>query len=158
MHASTAPADPRRAALPPLPPCVTGVRTMVDRPTTSVGTARLCGRGFSVSLGRRTRAGGLGWPLSRSQHEATAEEIEARPAKHLTFEHLEAIDMPLHGAARPGQGHAGFDGGIVVAEPTRKASYGLQHTRARPLQPWIQVLGLALADQAGEVLREVDRL
>ena len=37
--------------------------------------------------------------------------------------------------------HAGFDRGIVVAEPTRKASQSLQCTRARPLSPAIPVLG-----------------
>src|SRR5207253_6595571 len=66
--------------------------------------------------------------------------------------------MALHGTRTPGQRHARFDRRTVVPEPTRKASYGLQRTRTRPLQPRLQVLGLALAHEVGKVLREVDRL
>ena len=33
---------------------------------------------------------------SWGEHEATAQEIEVCPAKHLTLEHLEAIDMALN--------------------------------------------------------------
>jgi hypothetical protein len=46
---------------------------------------------------------------SWSTREAAAQEIEARSAEHLTLEHLETIDMPLHRTDTPGQGHAGFD-------------------------------------------------
>jgi hypothetical protein len=97
-------------------------------------------------------------PLVGSADEAAGEQIEVRPTIHLAFQHFQAIDMALHRAARPGQGHPGCDGGIVVAEPTRKASYGFQRTRTRPLQPRIQGLRLALAHEVGKVLREVDRL
>ena len=41
--------------------------------------------------------GSLGLPPAWSQHEAAAEEIEVRPAKHLAFQHFQAIDVPLDG-------------------------------------------------------------
>src|SRR2546422_4335222 len=115
-------------------------------------------RGRGHLLCRCTREGSLGLPLVGSAYEAAAEKIEARPAKHVAFHHFQAIDMALHGTRTPGQRHARFDRCIVLPEPTRKASYGLQRTRTRPLQPRLQVLGLALAHEVGKVLREVDRL
>ena len=81
-----------------------------------------------------------------------------RAAKHLALEHLQAIDMALHGACAPGESDACFDRLVVVVEPLRKALQGLQRTGGRALQPGIQVLGLALAHETGKVLREVDRL
>ncbi len=68
-----------------------------------------------------------------------------RAAEHLALQHFEAVDMPFDRPRAPGQCHARFDGGIVIAEPTGKALHGLQRTRARPLQPRIEVLGLPLA-------------
>src|SRR5262245_35662763 len=67
------------------------------------------------------REDSLDVPLIRSVDEAAAEQIEVCPAKHVAFQHFQAIDMTLHRATRPRQGHSRFDGGIVVAEPTRKA-------------------------------------
>ena len=93
--------------------------------------AWLRGRG----LGRcgRTLACCLGLPLAGRQQEAAAEQIEARAAKHLALQHLEAIDVPLDRAGTPGQGDARFDGFLVVAEPGGEASHGLQGTRGRTL-------------------------
>ncbi len=62
-------------------------------PRHTTGSASL--RGYCVDLGRHTWAGRLGLPLAGSPHEAAAEEIEARAAKHLAFQHLEAVDVPL---------------------------------------------------------------
>ena len=59
-------------------------------------------RGLGVGLGRRTRAGSLCRPITWGPHEAAAEEIEVRAAKHLAFEHFEAIDMPFDRAVAPG--------------------------------------------------------
>src|SRR6266403_3867033 len=70
------------------------------------------------------------------------------------FNILRRLIWPSTGPLDQGKVTPGFDGGIVVAEPTSKASYGLQRTRARPLQPWIQVRGLALAHEVGKILRE----
>ena len=86
------------------------------------------------------------------------QEIETRAAKHLPLQHFEAVDVPLDRAIGPRQGHARFDGRIVVAEPTGKAAQGLQRTCARPRQPWIQMRGLPLAHHLRKVLRQVHRL
>src|SRR5262245_44413453 len=51
------------------------------------------------------------------QQEAATEEIEASAAKHLAFQHVEAINMPLHGSRTLGQGHPGLDRRIVVPQP-----------------------------------------
>src|SRR5712691_6411545 len=115
-------------------------------------------RGLGVGLCRRTRAGGLGRPITWGPYEATAEEIKTRPAEHLAFQHFEAVDMPLDRAGRPGQGHPGFDRLVVLIQPFRKALPGLQRAGGRALEPGIELLGLALAYQGGKVLRKVDRL
>jgi hypothetical protein len=44
-----------------------------------------------VPLGQRPWAYRLGLPLAGGQQKAAAQQIEARPAKHLAFEHFEAI-------------------------------------------------------------------
>ena len=54
-----------------------------------------------------------------SQHEAAAQEIEARSAEHLALEHFKAIDVSLHRTSTPREGHTGFDGVVVLVEPCR---------------------------------------
>jgi hypothetical protein len=63
-------------------------------------------RGCGVLLGRCMRAGSQGMPLAGGQHEAAAEQIELRPAKHVALQHFEAVDVPLDRAIGPGQGDA----------------------------------------------------
>ena len=75
----------------------------------------------------------LSLPPAWSPHKAAAEQIEARPANHLAFQHFQTVDVPLDRARTPGQGDARFDRLIVVAEPARKALHGLQGTRGRAL-------------------------
>ena len=60
----------------------------------------LCCRGLCVRRDGRSLIAPRGLRLAWSTHEAAAEEIEARTAKHLTFQHFEAIDMPLDRAGR----------------------------------------------------------
>ncbi len=48
--------------------------------------------GCYVSLCWRTLDWRLGLPLAGSQHEAAAEEIKARAAKHLALQQLDRID------------------------------------------------------------------
>ena len=69
----------------------------------------------------------------RGQHEAAAQEIEARAPKHLALEHLEAIDVPLHGPRTPRQGHTGFDRRIVLA-----AAYNIPEDERRE-ERWARV-------------------
>src|SRR5437870_2715614 len=97
-------------------------------------------RGHCGRWCRRTRAGCLSWLGPWGQHEAAAEEIEARAAKHLPLEHFEAVDVPLDRSIGPRQRHAGFDGRVVVPEPGGKALPGVKRTGRRPLQPRIKVL------------------
>ena len=66
--------------------------------------------------------------------------------------------MPLDRASGPRQGHPGFDGRIVVPEPGGKASQVLQRTGGCPLEPGIELRGLALAYQGRKILGEIDRL
>jgi hypothetical protein len=115
-------------------------------------------RGHGGRLGRCRLAETLGLVPTGRPQEAAAEEIAVRAADHLAFHHFQAVDVPLDRAGAPGQCHARCDGGIVIAEPTGKALHGLQRTRARPLQPRIEVLGLPLAHELEKVLREVDGL
>ena len=92
--------------------------------------------------------------MSWGQQEAAAEEIEPRPSKHLAFQHLEAIDVSLHGARTPGQGHPGFDRRIVVPQPLGKAPKHPKRTLRGALQPGIELRPLALADELDKVFRE----
>jgi hypothetical protein len=109
-----------------------------------------------VHLGRHTWAYRPGLPLAGSPQEATAEQIEAGPAKHLAFQHFEAINMPFDRAGTPGQSDAGFHGLIVLTQAGGEALQGLQRTGRRALKPGIEALRLPLADQGRKVLREVN--
>ena len=129
-----------------------------DTPTAAVWTVWLRGLGCGLGLCRLTLAWSLCRSIARGEHEAATEQIEARPTEHLALQHFEAVDVSLDGAGAPGQCQARFDGGIVVAEPAGKALHGLQRTRARPLQPRIEVLRLPLPHELGEVLCQVDGL
>jgi hypothetical protein len=80
-----------------------------------------------------------------------------RPTKHLALEHFQAVDVSLHRAATPGQGHPGFNRRIVLIQSQGKAAHRLQRTGSRALQPGIKRLRLALTDQGGKILRQRDR-
>jgi hypothetical protein len=66
--------------------------------------------------------------------------------------------MALHRARTPGQSDPGFDRFIVLVQPGGKTSHGFQRTHGRALESGIKLHGLALADQGGKVLRQVDGL
>ena len=66
--------------------------------------------------------------------------------------------MPLDRARMPGQRHPGFDRLVILIEPGREASHGVHITRGGALQPGSEALRLPLADEAREILRQVDRL
>src|SRR4029434_6228048 len=105
-----------------------------------------------------TWACGLSASRAGGQHKAVAEEVEARPAKHLALEHFEAVDMPLDRARIPGQRHPGFDRLVILVEPCREASHGVHSTCGGALQPGIEAFRLPLTDEAREILRQVDCL
>src|SRR5207245_9222008 len=111
--------------------------------------------GFEVPLGRRTWAYERpGLPLAGSPQEAAAQEIEACPAKHLAFQHFEAINMPFDRAGTPRQRDAGFHGFIVLMQAGSEALHSLQRTGHGALEPGIEALRLPLADQGRKILRQ----
>jgi len=65
----------------PMPRCAPGILIIEDTPTVAVWTVRLRGLGCGVGLCRLTLAWSLCRSLSRGEHEAATEEIQARPAK-----------------------------------------------------------------------------
>src|SRR5437667_12095821 len=67
---------------------------------------------------------GLCRPITWGPHEAAAQEIEARTAKHLALQHFEAVDMALDRPRTPGQRGTRFHRRIVVVEPSGKAVHG----------------------------------
>ena len=81
-----------------------------------------------------------------------------RPAKHLAFEHLQAVDLAFDRALTPRQRDGSLDGGQVRPEPFGEASEGQESALGGTRQPRLQLGRLALADEAGEVLRERYRL
>src|SRR5262249_849958 len=131
---------------------------MAGTSTAAVWTVRLRGLGCCGGLCRLTLVWSLCRSLSRGEHEAATEESQARPAKHLAFHHLEAVDGPLARAGTPGQGDSRFGCGIVAARAVGEALQGLQRTRRRTLEPRIELRRLPLADQESEVLGEIDGL
>ena len=82
----------------------------------------LCSHWLSGRTGPPPRSWGLGLSTTWGTHEAAAEEVEARPAEHLTFQHFQAINMALDRARTPGEGDAGCDRGIIRGEPSREAA------------------------------------
>ena len=93
-----------------------------------------------------------------STDKAALKEIEARTAKHLALQHLQAIDVPFHGACAPGQGDPRFDRGLVLVQPGGEASQGLHRTGRGTLQPGIKRLGLPLAYELRKLLGEINGL
>ena len=129
-----------------------------DDPPRRVRRAWLRSLGFCMGWCRLTLAGSLCRAPAWSPHEAAAEEIQTRAAKHLALQHFQAVDVPLDRAGRPRQGDAGFDRCIVLAEPARKALDGLQCPGGGAREPGIKALRLPLADEGRKVLREGNRL
>ena len=70
------------------------------------------------------------WPLgghpapTLARARTACSRGRASLAEHLALEHLKAIDMPLHRARTPREGHTNVDGVVVLVEPLAK--------RARP--------------------------
>ena len=54
--------------------------------------------------------------LRRVQDDPFTEEGEASAAVHLAFDHLDLVDVSLHGAGVVGQGQAGGDGLLVASD------------------------------------------
>jgi len=59
---------------------------------------------------------------SLGEQDALAQEVGVRPAVHLSFDHLDAVDVAFDGAGTVGDGEPGGDGGPVFAESFGEAS------------------------------------
>ena len=103
-----------------------------------------------------TWAGGGRASLAGSQPKAGAEEVEARPAKHLALQHFEAVDRPRDRARIPGQRPPSFDRLVILVEPGRAASHSVHRTGGGALPPGIEACRLPLTNEARERLRQVD--
>src|SRR5215510_15221587 len=99
-----------------------------------------------------------GLSISWGAHEAAAEEIEMRTAKHLALQHLQTVEVAFDGAIAPGQRHPSFDGGIAVAQSVRKTLQGLHRTGRGAGEPAIKALRLAGPHEVGKVPGQRDRL
>jgi hypothetical protein len=95
---------------------------------------------------------------SGCQQEASGQQIEPGPAKHLTLQHLQAVDVPFDRPLTPGQGHRGLNSAVVRAEPSGETPEGRKATGGGARQPRIELGRLTLADEAREVPCERHRL
>src|SRR5215217_7836869 len=95
-HAFTSPAYPERAATRPLMRSAPLSLAIVTAHAHRLGLAqRLRRRCLGVGVRPLLRVWDTRSPVSGGQQEAAAEQIEARAAKHLAFQHFETVDVPL---------------------------------------------------------------
>jgi len=83
--------------------------------------------------------------------ESLAQQIQVGPAKHLSFQHFQAVDMSLNGAVAPRERHPSLDRGIVVAQPLRKTLHSSKRACRRAGQPAIEAIGLTGAYDLGKI-------
>jgi len=93
----------------------------------------------------------------RRQQNALPQKINIGPAIHLTFKHLQSVNLAFDWAGAPGQRQPGFHRLIVVSQATRKPLKGLEATLARLLQPEIKTLRLVLTHEASKTLAPLHR-
>jgi hypothetical protein len=110
-------------------------RFCVCDPARSVITRRHCQVALNWSMSRRR---------SGRQEEASGQQIDSRSAKHLTLQHLQAINLPFDRALTPRQRHCCLDGGIVLVEPSGEAPKGRESTRGGARQPRLELGRLVL--------------
>ena len=117
--------------------------------------------GFSRIFG--DGAGGensAGRPLDRSGRvqDALPQQIEVGPAVHLPFEHLQPVDLSLCLAIAPRQEECGVDGGMVTLEVVGKMDELLDSGATGPLQPAIQVVGVAITKHTAEGISQASEV
>jgi len=78
--------------------------------------------------------------VSLGEQDALAQQVGFRSSVHLSFDHLDAVDVAFDGAGSPGQGEAGGDGGPVLAQAGGEAPHFLDGA------------GLGLVDLGGSSL------
>ena len=127
QHAAIALAAPRRAAPSP-------GRRFAPGSCLDGGHAHRCGLDGAATQrwllrGPGPSPAGLGLEAGAPGGARTKRRLSrARraPAKHLSFQHLQAVDVSLDGTRAPGQGYTRFDCCIVFIPPDGEASPGLR--------------------------------
>jgi hypothetical protein len=132
-----------------------GRRREDDAPAGRTGGLR--GLRGGLVLDRHPWPDDLGFPLPWCPPEAVLQEIEVCMATPLPLQHGEAIEVACDGAVAPGQREPCFDGGIVVAQPLRKALPGRPRPGRGAGAPAIEALRLAGPPEVGKVPGQPDR-
>jgi hypothetical protein len=84
------------------------------------------------------------------------QQIKARPTKHLAFDHLQPIHVTFHRAIAPGQCDRRVHRRLVAADAFGKMADLRARAGLGPRQPILQRAARLLADQALELVREVE--
>jgi hypothetical protein len=69
-----------------------------------------------LSVATKGGSGPLSVMRSAGEQDAFAQEVWVRPSVHLSFDHLDPVDVAFDGAGVVGPGEAGGDGGPVLAQ------------------------------------------
>jgi len=88
----------------------------------------------------------------RGSQEAAGEQIELGAAKHLSFDHLQAIDVPLYWPRAPGQRQASFDCVEVATKAFGQPLEGPESALRGLREPLLQAVGTPASQQVGKGL------
>ena len=88
----------------------------------------------------------------RGSQEAAGEQIELGAAKHLSFDHLQAIDVPLYWPRAPGQRQASGDCVEIATEAFGQPLEGPESALRGLRQPLLQADGTPASQQVGKGL------
>ncbi len=92
---------------------------------------------------------------SVGEQDALAEQVGFRASVHLSFDHLDAVDVAFDGAGAVGDGEPGGDGGPVLAESFGEAAQLADRAGLGLAGPGFQVLAAAVAEHVREVADQV---
>lgn len=76
--------------------------------------------------------------------------MEARAAEHLSFEHLDPVDVPFDNAGAAGQGKAGDDGIAVAVDAGGEGVEAGKIVLANGVEPLWEPFALALGEHLGK--------
>src|ERR1700731_4877915 len=85
------------------------------------------------------------------EQDALAEQVGFRAAVHLSFEHLDAVDVAFDGAGAVGDGEPGGDGGPVAAESSGEAAQLADRVVLGLAGPGFEALAAAVAEHVREL-------
>ena len=81
-----------------------------------------------------------------------AEQVKIRAAIHLSFEVLQAIDLPFQLTIAPRQGESGVDGLVILLEIGGKVAHHRDTRDQRVSKPLVQLIYLPLDDHLNKSL------